>query len=156
MQPEKKTEKLPLLPVLAGALILIPFLLVAGCTGQTPEPRLSGTGWTLTGYVHDGTPVQALTTTKVTLDFGINGQITGTAGCNRYFASYEVKGTAITIGQAGSTMMYCGEPGVMDQESAYLTLLGKAKTYTIKGDRLTLADAKGTPVLTFAKSVLPA
>ena len=43
MQPEKKTEKPPLLPILAGAMILIPFLLVAGCTGQAPEPRLSET-----------------------------------------------------------------------------------------------------------------
>jgi heat shock protein HslJ len=156
MQPEKKTEKIPLHPVLAGALILIPFLLVAGCTGQTPEPRLSGTGWTLTGYVPDGTLIPALTTTKVTLDFGKDGQITGTAGCNRYFASYEVKGTAITIGHAGSTMMYCGEPGVMDQESAYLALIGNAKTVGIDGDRLTMADAKGTPILIFTKTVPPA
>jgi len=156
MQPEKKTEKLPLLPVPAGALILIPFLLVAGCTGQAPEPRLSGTGWTLTGYVPDGTIVQALTTPKVTLDFGKEGQITGTAGCNHYFASYEVKGSSITISQAGSTLMYCGEPGVMDQESAYLALIGNAKTIGIDGDRLTLADAKGTPILIFAKTVLPA
>lgn len=155
MQPEKKTEKLPLLPVLAGAMILIPFLLAAGCTGQVPEPRPGGTGWALTGYVHNGTPVQALTTTKVTLDFGNDGQITGTAGCNRYFASYKVTGTAITIGQAGSTEMYCGEPGVMDQESAYLILLGQAKTYTIKDDRLSLADAKGTTILSYAKTVSP-
>jgi heat shock protein HslJ len=153
MQPEKKTEKLPLLPILAGAMILIPLLLVAGCTGQAPEPRLSGTGWTLTGYVHNGTPVQALTTTKVTLDFGNDGQITGTAGCNHYFASYEVKGTAITIGHSGSTMMYCGEPGVMDQESAYLTLLGHAKIIVVESDRLTLSDAKGTTILMFTKTV---
>jgi hypothetical protein len=43
MQPEKKTEKLPLLPVLAGAMILIPLLLATGCTGQAPEPQLSET-----------------------------------------------------------------------------------------------------------------
>jgi len=156
MQPEKKTEKIPLLPVLAGAMILIPLLLAAGCTGQAPEPRLEGTGWTLTGYVHNGTPVQALTTTKVTLDFGNGGQITGTAGCNHYFASYKVTGRAITIGQAGSTEMYCGEPGVMDQESAYLILLGQAKTYTLRDDRLSLADAKGTTILAYAKTVPPA
>jgi heat shock protein HslJ len=156
MQPEKKTEKLPLLPVLAGAMILIPILLIAGCTGQAPEPRLSGTGWTLTGYVHDGTSVQALSTTKVTLDFGKEGQITGTAGCNRYFASCEVKGTTIIIGQAGSTMMYCGEPGVMDQESTYLTLLGQAKTVVVEGDRLSIADEKGSTLLSFAKTVPPA
>ena len=153
----KKNTTVRVLPFLAGAMILIPFLLFAGCTGQVPpESKLNGTGWTLVGYVHNGTPAQALSGTTVTLDFGDDGRITGTAGCNRYFASYDVKGTAITIGSAGSTMMYCDTPGVMDQESAYFTLLSQAKTFTIKGDRLSLADAKGATILSFAKTVLPA
>jgi heat shock protein HslJ len=153
----KKTTTLSVIPFLAGAMLLIPFLLFAGCTGQAPaESKLNGTGWTLTGYVHNGTPAQALSGTTVTLDFGVDGRITGSAGCNHYFASYEVKGTAITIGQAGSTMMYCDTPGLMDQESAYLTLLGQAKTITIEGDRLTLSDAKGTTILSFTKTVPPA
>ena len=38
MQPITRTKKLPLLPVLAGAMILIPFLLFTGCTGQAPTP----------------------------------------------------------------------------------------------------------------------
>jgi len=156
MQFTKKTKKIPFLPVLAGVMILIPVLVATGCTGQAPESRLSGTGWTLTGYVRNGTPTQALGVTKVTLDFGDNGQISGTAGCNHYFASYGVKGTAITIGQAGSTEMYCVTPGVMDQETAYLTLLGQAKTISVDGDRLTLADATGTTILTFVKTVPPA
>jgi heat shock protein HslJ len=100
--------------------------------------------------------VQALTTTKVTLDFGNDSKISGSAGCNHYFATYEMKGSSITIGQAGSTMMYCGEPGVMDQESAYLTLLGLAKSSIFDGDRLTFADVKGTTILTFTKTVPPA
>ena len=153
----KKTKKLPLLPVLAGVMILIPVLIAAGCTGQAPaDSRLNGTGWTLTGYVYNGMPSQALTTTKVTLDFGNEGQITGSGGCNHYFASYVLKGTAITIGQAGSTEMYCTTPGVMDQESAYLTLLGQVKTISVEGDRLTLSDAKGTIILSFTKTVPPA
>ena len=156
MQLMTKNTPLRVLPFLAGAMLLITFLIFAGCTGQAPEPRLNGTGWTLTGYVHNGTPAQALSGTTVTLDFGDDGRITGSAGCNRYFAFYEVKGTVITIGQAGSTEMYCGTPGVMEQESTYLTLLGQATTITVKDDRLTLADAKGTTILTFAKTVLPA
>ncbi len=156
MQPKKKTEKLPMLPVFAGAMILIPLLIVAGCTGQGPAgPRLNGTGWTLTSYVHDGTPVQALATTTITLDFSGDGSITGSAGCNHYFASCEVKGTAITIGSAGSTMMYCDTPGVMDQESTYLSLLGQAKTFTVDGNRLTFYDSKGTAILMFAKTIPP-
>jgi len=105
--------------------------------------------------VHDGTPVQVLNGTTVTLAFGDGERITGSAGCNHYFASYEVKGTGITIGQAGSTEMYCTTPGVMEQESTYLSLLSQAKTVTVDGDRLTLSDAKGTPVLSFNKILPP-
>jgi heat shock protein HslJ len=156
MEPIKKTKNLPLLPVLAGLIILIPLLIIAGCTEQAPaDSRLNGTGWTLKGYVYNGIPSQALTSIKVTLDFGNEGQITGSAGCNHYFASYVLKGTAITIGQAGSTEMYCTTPGVMDQESAYLTLLNRAKTFSVEGDRLTVADAKGTIILSFTKTVPP-
>lgn len=156
MQSREKKISHNLMPLLSGALVLIPLLLAAGCTGQAPEPRLVGTGWTLAWYVHNGTPTQAVSGSTVTLDFGDDGRITGSAGCNRYFASYEMKGTAISIGQAGSTMMYCSTPGVMEQESAYLTLLSQAKTITIDGDRLTLSDAKGTTLLAFVKTVLPA
>jgi heat shock protein HslJ len=152
----KKTKKIPLLPLLAAAMILIPLLLAAGCTGQAPGPGLSGTGWTLTGYILNGTTVQVLGGSTVTLNFGNDGQITGTAGCNHYFASFEVKEAAISIGQAGSTEMYCGTPGVMDQESAYLTLLGQATTIAVDNDRLTLADAKGSIILTFTRTVPPA
>jgi heat shock protein HslJ len=67
-----------------------------------------------------------------------------------------MKGTAITIGQSGSTMMYCGTPGVMDQESTYLTLLSQATTVTVEGNRLTLSDAKGITILSFAKTALTA
>ena len=155
MQPSKKNISQDVLPLLCGTMILILILLAAGCTG-VPEPRLNGTGWTLSGYLHNVTLMQALSGTTVTLDFGVDGRITGSAGCNHYFASYEVKGTAITIGQAGSTMMYCDTPGLMDQESAFLALLGQAKTITIEGYRLTVSDTKGTTILSFAKTVLPA
>jgi len=157
MKPLKKTKNLPLLPILVGAMILIPFLLAAGCTGQAPpDTRLGGTGWTLTGYVHNGVPVQVLSGTKVTLEFGDDGRITGSAGCNHYFASYEVKGSAITVGPAGSTEMYCTTPGIMEQESAYLRLLGQVTSITVDGDRLTLADANGITILSFARIVPPA
>jgi heat shock protein HslJ len=155
MQPITRTKKLPLLLVLAGAMILIPFLLFTGCTGQAPGPLLEGTGWTLTGYLHNGTVVPAIPGTTITMDFGTGGKISGSAGCNHYFASSEVKGTGITIGQAGSTEMYCSAPGVMDQESSFLTLLVRSKTISEEGDRLTLSDEKGVAVLTFARTVPP-
>jgi heat shock protein HslJ len=159
MEPVKKTKIIPLLPVLAGLMILIPLIIVAGCTGNSPVPAgipLNGTGWTLTEYVSNGTPLATLNGTTITLNFDKVGSITGTAGCNHYFASYEMKGSAITIGQAGSTEMYCTAPGVMEQESTYLALLGEVSSVMTMNDRLTLADAKGTTILSFARIVPPA
>jgi heat shock protein HslJ len=155
MQQITRTKKIPLLPVLAGAIILIPFLLFTGCTGQVPGPGPDGTGWTLTGYLHNGTLVPPIPGTTITMDFGTGGKISGSAGCNHYFASYELKGTGITIGQAGSTEMYCSAPGVMEQESVYLTLLIRSKTISEAGDRLTVSDEKGVVVLTFSRTVPP-
>jgi heat shock protein HslJ len=156
MRHTGKISRIGILPSLAGALFLISLILAAGCIGQAPSgAQLNGTGWALTGYMHDGMPVQVLNRTTVTLAFGNDGRITGSAGCNHYFASYEVRGTGITIGQAGSTEMYCLAPGVMEQESTYLSLLGQAKTVAVDGDRLTLSDAKGTPVLSFNTIIPP-
>ena len=138
----------------AGTLLLIPFFLAAGCTGQ-PDMPLDGTRWTLTGYVKDGIPSQPLPRTRITLEFGTDGRIGGSAGCNLYFASYEVSGTGITIGQAGSTEIYCSTPGVMEQESTYLSLLSGIKTVTVHDTSLTFSDAQGTPVLSYVKTVPP-
>src|SRR4030042_4930142 len=108
MRNTGKVLRIPVLPALSGVMLLISLILAAGCTGQPPPGvQLDGTGWTLTGYVHDGTPVQVLNGTTVTLAFNDGGRITGSAGGNPYFASYEGEGTGSTIGQAGSTEMYC-------------------------------------------------
>ena len=159
MEPVKKTRKIPFLPVCAGLMILIPLLFAAGCTGPapvSPGPALDGTRWTLTDYVPDGISRHILDGSTVTLDFTSDGKITGSAGCNNYFADYTLKGTAITIGQAGSTEMYCTAPGVMEQESAYLATLSRAASVSAGNDRLVFTDAKGTAILSFTKIVPPA
>ena len=156
MEPLKKTGNLHLFPVLVSLMILITLLIAAGCTGKspvTPGLSLGGTGWTLTGYVSNGTSLQPLNGTTVTMVFGDAGQITGSAGCNHYFARYDMKGTAVTIGQAGSTEMYCAAPGVMEQESTYLVLLGNVASVTAGNTSLTFTDAKGSTILSFARIV---
>jgi heat shock protein HslJ len=76
--------------------------------------------------------------------------VTGSAGCNNYFASYETEGETLAVGPAGSTRKMCAEPeGIMDQETAFLAALGSAATYEIKGDRLQVWDADGSRMLSF-------
>jgi len=159
MEPLKKRQKISLITVLAGLMVLFSFLLAAGCIGNPPEPaemNLNGTRWTLQEYVYEATSRHVLEGTTVTLLFSEGGSISGSAGCNHYFGSYELEGDTITIGQVGQTMMYCTGAGVMEQESRYLSLLSDAVSVNATNDTLSFADSHGFTILSFARFVPPA
>jgi heat shock protein HslJ len=123
---------------------------------KLPQAPLTGTLWTLESYSLEGDAVSSVIAgTTVTAEFAPDGNVTGSAGCNRYFAAYEVSGKTMTIGPAGSTKMYCGEPeGIMEQEARYLSLLESAAGHRIDGDRLDLLDEAGKTLLSYrAESV---
>jgi heat shock protein HslJ len=115
-----------------------------------PLPLL-GTTWRLTGYNNgQGGFASPLSGSEILALFGDDGRVTGPAGCNDYFASYEVEGETLAIGPAGTTRMMCAEPeGIMEQESGYLAALGNAATYQIRGDTLEVWDADGVRVLSY-------
>jgi heat shock protein HslJ/uncharacterized protein YraI len=107
---------------------------------------LADTAWDVISYNNGREAVVGLITgTEITALFGAGGDLTGNAGCNEYFTSYEVSGNNIKIGMLGQTMRFCAEPpGVMEQESEYLAALQSAATYGVEGDTLhmrTAADA---------------
>ncbi|MGD8466818.1 MAG: META domain-containing protein, partial [Anaerolineae bacterium] len=116
-----------------------------------PAP-LVGTLWRLTTYSDgQGGVVSPIAGTEITAQFGEEGQVAGSAGCNGYSASYEVRGNQLTVGLAASTMMMCPAPdGIMDQESAYLTALQSIAGYEIEGRTLVLKDASGEMILSYA------
>lgn len=109
-----------------------------------PTP-VTDTLWSVIAYNNGrGGVTSVLPGTELTASFGADGRVTGSAGCNSYFVSYELDGDSLTIGQAGMTERYCLEPeGVMDQEVEFLAALGSATTYSVQGDRLQLRDADG-------------
>lgn len=112
---------------------------------------LVGTRWLLTGY-NDGQGgfVSVLNGTEVTALFGEDGQVAGSAGCNNYFASYELSGDALKLGPAGSTLMACADPeGIMAQEDAFLAALGSVASFQIEGQQLALLAGQGQALLTF-------
>lgn len=112
---------------------------------------LAGTEWTLNAYNNgEGAVVSVLIGTEVTVAFGDDGQLAGSAGCNSYTTSFEVDGDHITIGPAVTTRMWCPEPeGIMDQESAFLAALELAATYGIEGDKLEMRNADSALALQF-------
>lgn len=89
-----------------------------------------GSEWRLASFGPNGTA--ALPDHEITLEIK-DGQVAGSAGCNRYFApvTFGVAG-GVTFGPAGATMMFC--EGAMEQEQRYLTALALVDDYSITPD----------------------
>ncbi len=110
-------------------------------TGATNS--LADTRWNVVNY-HNGRDavVSVLSGTSVTLNFSADGQLSGIAGCNNYFASYQVNGSNITISQPGASLQFCADPeGIMDQEAQFLAALQSAATFQINGNSLEMRTA---------------
>ena len=108
---------------------------------------IEGTPWQLVSYSQ--TPV--LPNSEITLELA-DGRLSGSAGCNLYFADYKLKNGQLTVDKAGSTKKFCGEPGVMEQEITYLNLLQQANdTITATEDTLTIRTSQGNLVFQAAR-----
>ncbi len=124
---------------------------------QAPQPAaprspLDDAGWQLISVLpRDGAPVETPADARPTARFE-TGRVTGFAGCNRFTGGYTVDGARLTFSKPATTMMTCPDDGVMERETAYLAALPRAARFTIAGDRLTLEDAAGAPLLVFERA----
>ena len=90
--------------------------------------------------------------TEVTLRF-LAEKLTGSAGCNGYFASYQTgDDRQLSITDIASTEMWCFQPeGIMEQETKFLQWLDEANSYRINDDQLTLYGNDRQQKLVFHK-----
>ena len=105
---------------------------------MAPYPeRLSDVTWVLTEL--SGTAIGE--DQEATLRFHpVDGQVNGSASCNRYFGPYRQEGSRLTIGpRLGATRMACPE---MSLEATFLTLLPQTVGYHRDPDGLTLLGEK--------------
>lgn len=117
---------------------------------SAPNNPLAGTSWLVTGYNNgSGGVASVLEGTSLTMSFGTDGELHGSAGCNSYSAIYSVEGSTLSIGPMTSTNQTCSEPeGVMQQEQAFMAALGSAATYGISGNQLTIQNGSGATAVT--------
>ena len=119
-------------------LLALPIALLAAACSSNGDDMPTDHSWMLTEIAGpDGTMTSPLTIPTLTFE---GGSASGNASCNQYFGSYEIDGSSITFGQLASTQMFCGEPGVMDQEAAYLAALASVDTWSMDGETLTLSS----------------
>ncbi len=113
----------------------------------TPVPppassALPGTRWEVVNFNDGNALATLLPGTRITLEFGTDGQMRGNASCNSYFAPFQSGGNSLTISRPGSTSQFCQDPaGIMDQETRFLNALPRAASYRIDGNRLDIRSA---------------
>jgi heat shock protein HslJ len=72
-------------------------------------------------------------------------KITGFAGCNRYFGSYEISDDSLSIGIIGATKMACNH---LDLEQKFLSAIGEQKfRWSIEDEKLVLRNEKNVVIL---------
>jgi heat shock protein HslJ len=130
---------------------LVAGLLAAGCEATDPksgEPvDLAGTSWIVEDI--DGRGV--IDILQSTLRFETDERVAGTAGCNPYFGSVTLDGSAISFGPLGVTRMAC-PTAIMDQEDRFLKALAKAKRFETKEGLLFFFGDEPVPVLRFSRN----
>lgn len=101
-----------------------------------------GSDWSVATL--DGKPI--LADTSILLRFTADGKLAGRAQ-NRYGATYEQADSSIQVSPPAATRMYLDTPiGAMDQESAFLTMLEDAVSWSVDGDALTLTTSSGATI----------
>lgn len=126
-------RKITLVLVIAGIIFN-----VFACSAS--DSRLTDNKWFLSSYGEQTNQITLLTGTAITATFDKDkSEIRGSSGCNTYFASYEVKGSKLSIIQIAHTEMGCISPeGVMEQEQDFLALLASAESFKVDDTTLTI------------------
>ena len=115
---------------------------------------LSGTSWVVTGYNNGKQAVISVVNgSELTANFGADRKLSGSAGCNNFTSTYEIKDKSVKIGPTATTRKMCASPeGVMEQETQFLKALETAATFSLDGSRLEMRSADGALTVTFERA----
>lgn len=131
-------------------LLLLVFANVPGIRA-TAGTVMTRTDWQLQSYADaTGVLVPVLSDPMITARFGKDGSITGLSGCNHYAATYTTKDYTINITNLAESAMYCPGPGVMAQETAYLSDLTASTDFRLSETGLRTFSQTGKPLLVYA------
>lgn len=132
-------------------LITAPVLVQAQTSRDlsTGQRVLAGTNWRLVSLGPSGAETDVVAGTTVTANFGEDGRVGGSTGCNSYGGTYEVRGDTISIGRLVSTRRACLDQNANEQERRFLAALEAANRFRLSSNRLTIFSDRGRTVLNF-------
>lgn len=84
------------------------------------------------------------------VQFEADGKVSGHAGCNRFFTSYEQYGSKLKIAGIATTRKLCSE-AAMKQEREWLRLLNRVRAIELTHLKLILYGSKRTRLATLKR-----
>ncbi|UCG24826.1 MAG: META domain-containing protein [Chloroflexota bacterium] len=108
-----------------------------------PAPDLNDTVWVASAL--NGQP--PLEGSELTLGL-FNGQVIGSAGCNRFSGQYETAGDSLAFGELATTGVPCPRI-LLDQQDVYVQALESVASFRLGDGQLLLLDEKGETILSY-------
>jgi heat shock protein HslJ len=115
-------------------------------SASTAPTQLAGTKWVLSSAVIDDEDVASVAVAA--LDFGSDGTLSGTTGCNNFSGTYEQEGDELDIELGPMTLAACTDPAATAQEQAILEGLPEVDTFR-STPQLELLDGDGDTLLIY-------
>ncbi len=98
---------------------------------------LAGTRWQVTRVADQPVPASI----NSTVQFDDQGQVFGSAGCNRFTAAYRLENGGLRVKRLATTRKLCF-PAIMSQEEALLRVLRGAERVYLQAGELILESAR--------------
>ena len=124
---------------------------LTGCGGERikpdpiaqPTPKLEKSYWKLD--VMSGLQVSQIMDATVSFE---NGKVSGSGGCNLYFADYKLTNGGFRLGAINTTKRLCSAD-ISSREDLLLNMLSSVERYGIsaKGQLIVYADFSDQPIL---------
>jgi len=144
-QKVKRRVRMRKIFIILIAVMLSMFTVIVLAACSAPNSMLDDTKWFLRLYGEQNSLHAIIEDTEITATFNsAKDEVSGSAGCNTYFARYEVKGSKLSIFEMAFTEMACVSPeGVMEQEQEFLTILTNAQSFQADDTTLTIVCSGG-------------
>jgi heat shock protein HslJ len=125
-----------------------------GGAAATAE-ALSETGWRLTAVEGHAAEIGGWATAGIvmTIDTHDEGWLVlgGHAGCNSYFGSMTISDESLEVGMIGLTRMACLQPGIMEREHSFVSMMQNATQAWLTGDQRLILRGEGDWRLIFVR-----
>lgn len=92
--------------------------------------RLQGAKWIVEDLNRGG----VIDNSRLTLEFGADGKVSGSTNCNTFSGSYTVDGSTLTLGPLAMTRRACMAPALSNQESRYTAALNGPLSWELRPD----------------------